>query len=90
MRDSSCIANEECLVLEVSNDVKLDFYTIAEKSEESEKSLNWLRKLPIFTYTETFYLLQMMFGLEKRVYKYGEYLTKSGDVPDGMFIITKG
>lgn len=72
------------------NETKMEFYAIAEKNDESEKSLAWLRKLPIFTYTETFYLLQMVFSLERRVYKYGEYLTKSGVIPDGMFIITKG
>ena len=32
----------------------------------------------------------MAFSLEKRMFKYGEYLVKSGDVPIGMFIITSG
>jgi hypothetical protein len=78
------------VILEVPNDVKQDFFTVAERNDENELSLKWLKKVSIFKYTEVFYLLQMVFGLERRTFKYGEYLTKAGDVPDGMFIITKG
>ncbi|CDW79852.1 tpr repeat-containing protein [Stylonychia lemnae] len=63
---------------------------LADNSKEYIKNLNCLRKLPIFKYTETFYLLQMVFSLEKRTYKYGEYLSRSGEIPEGMHIITKG
>jgi len=89
-RDATCISNQRSCVLEVPNDVKQDFYMVAERNDENEKSLKWLRKVPIFRFTEVFYLLQMVFGLERRTFKYGEYLTKAGDAPDGMFIITKG
>lgn len=44
---------------------------VAERNDENEQSLKWLRKVPIFKYTEIFYLLQMVFGLEKRTFKYG-------------------
>jgi len=32
----------------------------------------------------------MVFSLEKRTFRYGEYLNRSGEIPDGMYIITKG
>ena len=63
---------------------------MAENSKEYIKNLTCLRRLPIFKYTETFYLLQMVFSLEKRSFRYGEYLNRTGDVPEGMYIITKG
>ena len=40
--------------------------------------------------TEGFYLLQMIFNIERRVYKLGEALVRSGDTPKGMFIIISG
>ena len=40
--------------------------------------------------TEGFYLLQMIFNIERRVYKLGEALVRSGDTPEGMFIIISG
>lgn len=89
LRDSTCIVNEESLILEVSNSVKHEFYR-NDSSNEYERCIHWLKKNPIFKYTEGFYLLQMIFNIEKRSYILGEPLVKSGEVPDGMFIITSG
>jgi hypothetical protein len=35
-------------------------------------------------------LLQMIFNIQKKTYTLGESLVKSGEVPEGMFIITAG
>lgn len=32
----------------------------------------------------------MIFNIEKRIYNLGEALVRSGDVPEGMFIVTSG
>lgn len=40
--------------------------------------------------TEGFYLLQMIFNIEKKEYRLGDALVRSGELPEGMFIITKG
>lgn len=56
LRDSTCIANEECYVLEVSNLVKHDFYK-NDSSNQYDMCLYWLRKNPTFKTTEGFYLL---------------------------------
>ena len=73
----------------MSNSVKHEFYR-NDSSNEYERCIHWLKKNPIFKHTEGFYLLQMIFNIEKRSYILGEPLVKSGEVPDGMFIITSG
>jgi|LauGreDrversion4_2_1035121.scaffolds.fasta_scaffold243623_2 hypothetical protein len=77
------------MILEVSNSVKHEFYR-NDSSNEYERCIHWLKKNPIFKYTEGFYLLQMIFNIEKRTYNLGESLVKSGEIPEGMFIITSG
>lgn len=89
LRDATCVANEDSLVLEVSNAVKHEFYR-NDSSNEYERCIYWLRKNPIFKFTEGFFLLQMIFNIEKRTYQLGESLVKSGEAPEGMFIITSG
>ena len=89
VRDATCIANDDCLVVEVQNTVKEEFYT-NDSSNQYERCLYWLRKNAIFRSTEGFYLLQMIFNIEKRVYSLGDALVRAGDKPDGMFIITSG
>jgi CRP-like cAMP-binding protein len=89
LRDSTCIANDDCLVLEVSNVVKHEFYR-NDSSNQYERCLYWLRKNAIFRLTEGFYLLQMIFNIESRTYYLGESLVRSGEVPEGMIIITSG
>lgn len=32
----------------------------------------------------------MIFNIEKRTYQLGEALVRSGEIPEGMFIVTKG
>ena len=76
-------------MLEVNNAVKHEFYR-NDSSNEYERCIYWLRKNPIFKFTEGFYLLQMIFNIQKKTYYLGESLVKSGEVPDGMFIITSG
>lgn len=56
LRDSTCIANDECWVLEISNTVKQEFYR-TDATNQYESCLYWLRKNSIFKMTEGFYLL---------------------------------
>jgi CRP-like cAMP-binding protein len=89
LRDSTCIANDDCWLLEISNAVKQEFYR-TDSTNHYESCIHWLRKSPIFKMTEGFYLLQMIFNIDRRVYRLGEALVRSGDTPEGMFIIISG
>jgi len=81
--------NDDCWLLEISNAVKQEFYR-TDSTNHYESCIHWLRKSPIFKMTEGFYLLQMIFNIDRRVYRLGEALVRSGDTPEGMFIIISG
>lgn len=69
--------------------MKQEFYR-TDATNQYESCLYWLRRCPIFKATEGFYLLQMIFNVDRRVFRLGEALVRAGETPDGMFIVTAG
>lgn len=50
-----------------------------------------MRKIKVFEEElDEFYLMQLAYNIERKVYRYGEYLIKAGNIPNGMHIIIKG
>lgn len=56
LRDSTCLATDECVVLVIGNAVKAEFYR-TDATNQYESCLYWLRRNPVFKMTEGFYLL---------------------------------
>jgi hypothetical protein len=89
-RESTCICTEDCLVLELPYEIKREFFS-KDYSKELENSLKWLKKIKTLEEElEEFYLMQIAYNVERKQYKYGEYLVKAGSIPIGMHIVIKG
>ena len=90
VRDASCICNEKCWVLRVPEQVKEQ--VDGDRGEEFQRQLEWLGKVRMFEdiSVDKFHMGQIAAGMERRRYKLGERLVKTGEVPEGMVIVTKG
>ena len=57
---------------------------------EFERVLTFLTRIEIFADWEMHVLLPLANAIEKRSYKFGEFILREGDVPDGLYIVVKG
>jgi len=88
-RKATCISLEDSYFLRVLPEVGEQALNEGMGANINER-IAFLLGIPCFSHVPRNVLMPVAGNMISKTYKLGEYLTKAGDEPDGLFLIIKG